>query len=195
MSVNFQSRLQFAYFLKLFLAAEWELFVFPPLHLPTTGEHCCHGNVCFLHEAFSRDSGAERGEAAWMISSLQQLHSAARQTRNFLSNFQVVFESETLGHFRFRQGANTFSREGEEERCAVCVSDLWDLVTSWTKGRKTAAYCVTSTTLEVEKQTRWVGSMVVVMCGVLFVVQHLSAVWKGQSRSLCCVKLQWGASV
>lgn len=66
-----------------------------------------------------------------MISSLQQLHSAARQTRNFLSNFQVAFESDTPGHFRFRRGgANAFSREGEEERCAVCVSDLWDLVTS-----------------------------------------------------------------
>lgn len=55
-----------------------------------------------------------------MISSLQQLHSAARQTRNFLSNFQVAFGRTTPRHFRFEPERIRFpARARKEERCAV----------------------------------------------------------------------------
>ena len=70
-----------------------------------------------------------------MISSLQQLHSAARQSRNFLSNFQVAFRRATPeGIFGLNRREHV-SREGKEERCAVCESDLEDLVRN--KRRKT----------------------------------------------------------
>lgn len=53
-----------------------------------------------------------------MISSLQQLHTAARQTRNFLSNFQVAFRRRTPGHFGSEVERFT-PLEGREESCVV----------------------------------------------------------------------------
>ncbi len=60
-----------------------------------------------------------------MISSLQQLHSAARQTRNFLSNFQVAFRRNTPGQFfRFER----FSAKVRKSAAQFVCLDLRDLV-------------------------------------------------------------------
>ena len=115
----------------------------------------------FPSEAFSRDSRAEResGEAAWMISSLQQLHTAARQSRNFLSNFQVAFWRKTRGHFRSEFGVSAFYCQDWGKSSAWIVSRYNStLLRGETKGGKTVL-------CHIQKEERWVGNVALVMCG------------------------------
>lgn len=101
-----------------------------PLRFPhpvsvATGEPCCYGNVCFPLACFLARF-QYRGEAAWMISSLQQLHTAARQTRNFLWNFQVAFRRETPGHFQSPlAGARITRRHGTALPDAFWTKSIW----------------------------------------------------------------------
>lgn len=147
------------------LEAEWDFFVSPLTIHSLQVSTVATATFAFPPAKPSRETPGQkregegergRGEAAWMISSLQQLHTAARQSRNFLSNFQVAVQRKTSGRPRSEPEPARFfcvspPREGSQQSCCVvCVSDLEHLVTSWNKrGRgkksKTASCCVTTT--------------------------------------------------
>lgn len=58
-----------------------------------------------------REGDGERGgRLAGMISSLQQLHSAARRARNFLPNFQVASPGKAAGYIRFEPERTRYRR-------------------------------------------------------------------------------------
>lgn len=139
-----------------------------------------------------------------MISSLQQLHSAARRTRNFVSNFQVASQERHAGAFSAWSEASTSpakvrktSTQFVSRTCTV--GPLNELKRQKKRQRrKTPLRIVWHPKARGRQEERWVASVVLIMCGVLFVLQgaytqHLSTVW-GQSTSLCCVKVQSGAS-
>lgn len=114
---------------------------FPPLSLPTTGERCCYGNVCFLHKAFSRDSGAQKKRERelserererrrrgrlheWSHPSSSSCIAQRRIPVTFYQTSKLPSGGGNRRHLRCGTGANTFPREGKEERYAVCVVGL-----------------------------------------------------------------------
>lgn len=182
------------------LEAEWDFFVSPLTIHSLQVSTVATATFAFPPAKPSRETPGQkregegergRGEAAWMISSLQQLHTAARQSRNFLSNFQVAVQRKTSGRPRSEPEPARFfcvspPRDGSQQSCCVvCVSDLEHLVTSWNKRgeRKEKQDCFVLCDNHYEK--RWVALRSHAR-GCL----HPTSVWGGQSTSSCRVKVQ-----
>lgn len=182
------------------LEAEWDFFVSPLTIHSLQVSTVATATFAFPPAKPSRETPGQkregegergRGEAAWMISSLQQLHTAARQSRNFLSNFQVAVQRKTSGRPR---------SEPEPARFFLCVppprGQPTELLRSLCLGLGAPCYELKQKGERKEKQDcfvlcdnhyekRWVALRSHAR-GCL----HPTSVWGGQSTSSCRVKVQ-----